>query len=205
MEVRGARCLVRDAFPRRPTHPAPRTTRLYGLLLLAAAGCADTEDGRRLRAPAPVDVGKPAPAYRTVSTSGDSVSIESLRGQAVLLNVWATWCHPCRDEIPELERVYQRYRTRGLELVGVSVDAAGHDAAVRAFAREFGMTYPVWRDPDENVSATFLVVGVPSTFLIDRGGVLRWKKTGPIGRSDTTLVAAIERALAGGLEGRHSP
>jgi hypothetical protein len=58
------------------------------------------------------------------------------------------------------------------------------------------MTYPVWRDPDETVSATFLVVGVPATFLIDRGGVLRWKKTGPVGQSDTTLVAEIERALA---------
>lgn len=162
----------------------------------AAFACGDASEGRRFGAPAPVDVGRPAPAYRTVSASGDSVSLESLRGKPVLLNVWATWCHPCRDEVPELQRLYERYRGRGLELVGVSVDAAGHDDAIRAFARDYGMTYPVWRDPDENVSATFLVVGVPATFLIDRSGVLRWKKTGPIGRSDTTLVAEIERTLA---------
>jgi cytochrome c-type biogenesis protein len=157
--------------------------------------CADVDDSRRFRAPAPVDVGRPAPAYRAVSASGDSVSLESLRGKPVLLNVWATWCHPCRDEIPALQRLHERYGTRGLELVGVSVDAVGADDAIREFARHYGMTYPVWRDPVEHVSAAFLVVGVPATFLIDRAGVLRWKTTGPIGHSDTTLTAAIERAL----------
>lgn len=124
------------------------------------------------------------------------MSLESLRGKPVLLNVWATWCHPCRDEIPELQRLYDRYRGRGLELVGVSVDAVGDEEAIKAFARRYDMTYPIWRDPNENVSTSFLVIGVPATFLIDRGGVLRWKKTGPIGASDTTLTAAIERALA---------
>ncbi len=113
----------------------------------------------------------------------------------MLLNVWATWCHPCRDEIPELQRLYERYRDRGLEIVGVSIDASGDEQSIAAFARRYGMTYPVWRDPDETVSATFLVLGVPATFLIDRGGVVRWKKTGPIGHTDSTLTVAIERAL----------
>jgi peroxiredoxin len=130
-----------------------------------------------------------------VSASGDSVSLAALRGRPVLLNVWATWCHPCRDEIPELQRLYERYRGRGLELVGVSVDAVGDETAIREFMRRYGMTYAVWRDPGETVSATFLVIGVPATFLIDRAGVLRWKKTGPIAREDTTLTAAIERAV----------
>jgi cytochrome c biogenesis protein CcmG/thiol:disulfide interchange protein DsbE len=161
--------------------------------IVAALGCGANDD--RLRAPAPIDVGRPAPAYRAVSADGDSVSLGALRGKPVLLNVWATWCHPCRDEIPELQRLHERYRERGLELVGVSVDAAGDEEAIRAFARRYGMTYPVWRDPNENVSATFLVVGVPATFLIDRAGVLRWKQTGPIAPGDTTLMAAIERAL----------
>jgi peroxiredoxin len=192
-EVRGARCEVRGTASEF-AHRAPRTTYLYTLLLLAAA-CTDTADGPRVRAPAPVDVGRPAPAYKTVAASGDSVSLEALRGKPVLLNVWATWCHPCRDEIPELQRLYERYRERGLELVGVSVDAVGDDEAIRAFMRRYGMTYPVWRDPAENVSAAFLVVGVPATFLIDRAGVLRWKKTGPIAPADTTLTRAIELAL----------
>jgi peroxiredoxin len=158
--------------------------------LTAAVACADAR-----RVPAPVDVGKAAPAYRAVSASGDSVSLAALRGKPVLLNVWATWCHPCRDEIPELQQIYERYRDRGLEMVGVSVDAAGQEEAIRAFGHQYGMTYPVWRDPDEIVSATFLVVGVPATFLIDRAGIVRWKKTGPIQGADSSLVAAIERAL----------
>jgi alkyl hydroperoxide reductase subunit AhpC len=63
---------------------------------------------------------------------------------------------------------------------------------------DFQMEYPVWRDPDERVSAQFLVLGVPATFLIDRQGILRWRKTGPIAPKDTSLSSAIERALVGG-------
>jgi cytochrome c biogenesis protein CcmG/thiol:disulfide interchange protein DsbE len=200
-EVRGARWAVRGtAFGTLFTADrAPRTAHrlILAMALGATTACSDApRDGRALSAPAAVEVGRPAPAYRAVSASGDSVSLEALRGRPVLLNVWATWCHPCRDEIPELQRLYERYRDRGLELVGVSVDAVGGEDAIRDFMRRYGMTYPVWRDPAESVSATFLVIGVPATFLIDRRGVLRWRKTGPIARGDTTLTAAIERALA---------
>jgi peroxiredoxin len=145
-----------------------------------------------------VALGAPAPAYRAVSLDGDSVSLAAQRGKVVLLNVWATWCHPCRDEIPELRKIHTTYRDRGLELIGVSVDTDGSDDAIRQFMREFQMAYPVWRDPEERVSARFLVLGVPATFLIDRRGVLRWKKTGPIAPGDTSLSAAIERAVAEG-------
>jgi cytochrome c-type biogenesis protein len=163
-------------------------------LAILAIGCGTNADS--IRAPGPVEVGKAAPAYRSVTARGDSVSLESLRGKPVLLNIWATWCHPCRDEIPELQRLYERYRGRGLEIVGVSVDASADEKAIADFARRYGMTYPIWRDPDERVSATFLAIGVPATFLIDRRGVLRWRKTGPIGANDTTLTSAIERAVA---------
>ena len=160
-----------------------------GLSALAIAGCSgDTGVAR-------VDVGAPVPAYAAASLSGDSVSLAALRGKVVLLNVWATGCHPCRDEIPELQALHERYAARGLELVGVSVDAESADNAIRAFMRDFRMTYPVWRDPAERVSAQFHIVGVPATFLIDREGVLRWRKTGPIQPGDSTLAAALEQAL----------
>ena len=77
----------------------------------------------------------------------------------------------------------------------MSIDAAGTDDGIRSFMRDFKMTYPVWLDPDERVSARFLTVGVPETFLIDRAGVIRWRKIGPIATGDTTLESAIERAL----------
>ena len=178
-------------------HPAPRIGSLIAVALLSLSSCTSTErsgttttdgDGR-------VEVGYPAPAYATVSLNGDSVSLAAQRGKVVLLNVWATWCHPCRTEIPELRAIHAKYQGQGLELIGVSVDTDGTDDAIRSFMRDFQMTFPIWRDPDERVSTKFLVVGVPATFLIDREGVLRWRKTGPIAPGDTTLTAAIQRAL----------
>lgn len=159
-------------------------------IALAALGCGGS-DGAVAR----VDIGAPVPAYAAVSLAGDTVSLAAQRGKVVLLNVWATWCHPCRDEIPELQALHERYAPRGLELVGISVDTESADQAIRAFMQDFRMTYPVWRDPGERVSAQFHIVGVPATFLIDREGILRWRKTGPIQPGDATLQAAIEQAL----------
>jgi peroxiredoxin len=160
-------------------------------LYLAALGC--SEDGaNRAR---PLRIGDKAPEYRAVSLAGDSVSLAQSLGRVVLLNVWATWCHPCRQEIPVLQALHQRYASRGLELVGVSVDARGEEDTIREFARDFEMTYPLWLDPDERVQSTFLAIGVPATFLIDRDGVLRWRHVGPVRASDSTLVRELERAL----------
>ena len=156
---------------------------------VSVAGCTLPDTSNR------VAVGAPAPAYRAVSLDGDSVSLADHRGKVVLFNVWATWCHPCRDEIPELRELRAKYQARGLELIGVSVDADGSEETIRTFMRDFEMEYPVWRDPGERVSTQFLVIGVPATFLIDRDGILRWRKTGPIRPGDSTLVAAIEQAL----------
>jgi cytochrome c biogenesis protein CcmG, thiol:disulfide interchange protein DsbE len=142
-----------------------------------------------------VDVGSPAPDYSAMTLAGDSVSLHGQRGKVLLLNVWATWCHPCRTEIPELRKVHASYAARGLQLVGVSVDAQGSDDAIRAFMADFQMNYEIWLDPEERILSTFLVVGVPVTFLIDRGGVLRWRKIGPVDPGDTSLTTAIERAL----------
>ena len=169
----------------------------FALATLTGAGCAP--DAPKAKSGAPVsdrvEVGVPVPPYTTIALGGDSVSLAGLHGKVVLLNVWATWCHPCRDEIPELEALHQKHKARGLEVVGVSVDAGGDDTGIREFMREFRMTYAVWRDPDERVSARFLLIGVPATFLIDRQGILRWRTPGPIRPGDSTLALAIERAL----------
>jgi thiol-disulfide isomerase/thioredoxin len=165
-----------------------------GIVAFTALAACGRGDGPRVRPP---EIGQPAPAYQTVSLAGDSVSLAQKRGRVVLLNVWATWCHPCRDEIPILQALHERYAPRGLDLVGVSVDAHGEEATIRDFARDFKMTYPLWLDPDERVQSTFLAIGVPATFLIDREGVLRWRHVGPVRANDSTLVHALERALGG--------
>ena len=163
--------------------------RRLALLVLTAAAC-------RADAVPRVEIGEPAPRYAATTLAGDSASTAALKGKVVLLNVWATWCAPCRDEIPYLESLYQRHRGQGLEIVGVSVDARGQESAIREFAQEFRMTYPIWRDPDERVQSTFLALGVPASYLIDRNGVLRWKHLGTIRASDTTFTQALSAALA---------
>lgn len=167
--------------------PFPHTVRVVALV--AAVACTLDRQAR------PPEIGQPAPAYRTISLTGDSVSLDQAHGRVLLLNVWATWCHPCRQEIPILQALHERYAVRGLELVGVSVDARGEEETIREFARDFRMTYPLWLDPDERVQSTFLAIGVPATFLIDREGVLRWRHVGPVRANDTTLVRELERAL----------
>jgi cytochrome c biogenesis protein CcmG/thiol:disulfide interchange protein DsbE len=177
---------------------APRLAAAALLALLA--GCAGGE--QRFAAP---DVGRPAPAYAAAALAGDSVSLEALRGRVVLLNVWATWCHPCREEIPALQELHERHAGQGLALVGVSVDDRADRAAVEDFAREYGMTYPVWLDPEERVTSAFRTLGVPSTFLIGRDGTILWKHVGPVRADDPALTRLLSEALAAPAEGTPGP
>lgn len=168
------------------------TSLLAGACALAVgAGCTGEGGG----APQAVTVGKPAPAYAGQTLAGDSVTLASLRGRTVLLNVWATWCTPCRTEIPALQRLHDRFGANGLEVVGVSVDADDDEDKIRSFMIDFRMTYPVWRDPAERVSATFLVIGIPATFLVGPDGTLLFRHIGPVTDTDPKLLAAIEQGL----------
>jgi peroxiredoxin len=159
--------------------------------VVAVLACAAHDDA----APRAPELGKTAPDYHAVTLSGDSVSLAQMRGRVVLLNVWATWCHPCREEIPVLQALHEQYESSGLSLVGVSVDARGEEDTIREFAKDFNMTYPLWLDPDERVQSTFLAIGVPATFLIDRNGILRWRHVGPVRANDATLMRELERSL----------
>lgn len=160
-------------------------------LAAAVAGCA----GAGGDPPARVEVGIEAPSYATRNMKGDSVSLALLRGKPVLLNVWATWCLPCKEEIPYLESLNAKHAAQGLQIVGVSIDARGDDAKIENFARDFRMSYPIWRDPDERVNARFLALGVPSTYLIDRDGVLRWKHLGTLRPTSVGFQAALAEVL----------
>lgn len=163
---------------------------LVAVVLLAGCG------GERQRPRALV--GDAAPAYSATNMSGDSVTLASFRGKVVLLNVWATWCAPCREEIPFLQTLYDRHKSEGLEIVGVSVDARGQEESIKGFIDDFAMTYPVWRDPDERVQSLYLALGVPASYIIDREGVLRWRHLGIVRETDTTFSNALTTALNGG-------
>lgn len=166
-------------------HSLRRAIALVAALSLAA--CAE---------PAPEgDVGAPAPDYSAVTLAGDSVSLASLRGRTVLLNVWATWCFPCREELPALQQLHETYGGQGLDLVGVSVDALGSSQAIEGFAKRYGVTYALWHDPDNAVSLKFRGIGVPLSVLIGPDGTVRWKHLGPVRADDPALLAALEESL----------
>jgi cytochrome c biogenesis protein CcmG, thiol:disulfide interchange protein DsbE len=144
------------------------------------------------------DVGAVAPEFAALTLSGDSASLADYHGEVILLNVWATWCIPCREEIPALQRLHDAYSEQGLRIVGVSVDAAGEAATVREFVQSFGVGYDIWLDPAEQIISTFRVIGVPNTFLIDREGVVRWKHIGAVLDDDPELLGSLRSALREG-------
>ena len=155
-------------------------------LLLAA--CGDAPGG-------PVKVGAEAPAFAAETLDGERASLALLRGRPVLLNVWATWCHPCRQEIPALEQLHQAYGTRGLHVVGVSIDQGDQEQGIREFLQEYGASYAVWLDPDGEITTTYSTMGVPNTFLIGPDGTLLWKHVGPVTADNAELRALIENSL----------
>jgi peroxiredoxin len=118
------------------------------------------------------EVAGPAPAFSLQARAGGSGALGDLAGQVVMVNFWATWCGPCREEMPHLEALYQRYSDLGFTLLGVNVeeDASGADK----FLAETPVSFPILFDPANEVSRLYEVIAMPSTVLIDRSGQLRF-------------------------------
>lgn len=133
------------------------------------------------------------PQFAVTTISGQRISSESLRGKVVLVNVWATWCLPCRAEMPLLEGTWQRHKDDGFVLLGASVDHGG-PAVVSAYVRSRNVTYPVAIVGNDVIGALGGVRGYPTSVLIGRDGTVRHRVLGPI--APLTLEPAIRRALA---------
>ncbi len=140
--------------------------------------------------------GDPAPAFTATSLDdGTPVSLSDYLGETLLVNLWATWCHPCRTETPYLQSVYERYRDRGLRILGVSVDLPADSAAIVHFVEEFGVTYDIALDPDAVSRETFHARGLPTSVLIDPTGIVAFSWIGPIPEGDPTFIGGLETAL----------
>jgi cytochrome c biogenesis protein CcmG/thiol:disulfide interchange protein DsbE len=158
-------------------------------LLLWVSACAPGD----LRSP---QVGDPAPEFQAVSLEdGRTVSLTDYAGKTILVNLWATWCAPCRQETPYLQSVYEDNRDRGLMVVGVSVDSPSALDLVDEFLGEMGVTYDILHDPDMVSTDVFLPIGYPASFLIDGDGVVRFTRLGPIAEGDAEFLEALEQAL----------
>ncbi len=162
-------------------------------VLLVVAGLAGACSDKPPEVPGAV--GTAAPVYGAPTMAGDSLDLASMKGQVVLLNVWATWCIPCRREVPELQALHQELEGRGLKVWGVSIDGGEANADVSGFINDFKMTYTVLRDPAERVLSVFRIQGVPASYLIDRDGVIRWRTIGPFKANDPQLQEALRVTL----------
>jgi cytochrome c biogenesis protein CcmG, thiol:disulfide interchange protein DsbE len=180
--------------------PSPAATAAAGPVADAPATAAPAQDPsetiRRLRAvrallwalvgvmvrpaPTPVttaDIGQAAPAMRLPLLGGGEIDLETYRGRPVVLNFWATWCEPCRAEMPVLEQAQQKYREQGLAVLGV--DLQERDEDVQAFLTQIGVTFPTMMDRTGEVARQWRATGLPTTFLIDRQGIIRDVRVGP--------------------------
>lgn len=128
----------------------------------------------------PVMVGSKAPDFSAKSLGGaQTKTLADYKGQVVLLNVWATWCEPCKKELPSFEQLYQAYGPKGLKLVAVSVDAAVSDDSIRAFANHYGITFEILHDSTGGIERAYQTTGYPESFVIGREGDIRKKFIGP--------------------------
>ena len=133
-----------------------------------------------------LEVGEPSPPLELPSIRGGTLSLEELRGNVVLLNIWATWCPPCVKEMPSMQRVYEMHRDDGLEILAVAVDdepgvrqADGRiEGLVSEFVERFGLTFPVVVDPTGDTERAFDTEYLPTTVLIDRQGRIRATEVG---------------------------
>ena len=141
-----------------------------------------------------LDVGGTFPAYEAMNLDGSKFDLASKRDKVVMLNVWATWCGPCREEIPELQKLHDRYKDRGFEVIGVSVDDIAAEA-VKSFADERKVTYPVVIDAEGKIANMLQTSVLPSTVLLDREGKIVWKRFEMILPNDKDVEQAIEKAL----------
>jgi cytochrome c biogenesis protein CcmG, thiol:disulfide interchange protein DsbE len=163
-------------------HPGPEPPRPSGLEGLG--------DGA-------LPVGRRAPDFSLPLLNGGTFSLHSLRGKPVVLNFWAAWCVPCREETPMLVRLHKVYRPRGLQFVGV--DSEDQTADARAFAAQYHVDYPLVRLDDDRLIDAYAVPGLPTTIFIGADGVVTGKVVGGfVGpEGEKLLVARLERLLAG--------
>ena len=140
---------------------------------------------------------EPAKDFKVAALDGSRLTLAELKGKVVMLNLWATWCAPCKEEMPAMERLWQRYRGQGLVVVALSMDSAGAKV-VKPFIEHAKFTYPVALDPRMEVAQLYGARSVPSTFIIDRSGALRAIALGPRDWDGKAALAYFDALLKDG-------
>lgn len=146
----------------------------------------------------PVRIGNAAPNFSANPMAQGSAAkgVADYRGDVVLLNIWATWCGPCRIEMPSMQRLEEQLGPKGLRIVAVSVDVAGMEDAIKAFTEEMKLSFEILHNPAGDIQRSYQTTGVPETFIIGRDGRLRRRVIGADNWDSPANVAYLERLLA---------
>lgn len=142
------------------------------------------------------DVGDLMPAYSAKYLDGKPFDLAAEKGNVVLLNLWATWCSPCRFETPELQALHDKFAAQGFKVIGVSVDEGGAEA-VKQFVTENKITYPIALDADSRIANVLRTTVLPTSVIIGRDGRITWRRIGAVMPNETSsLEAVVKHALA---------
>jgi cytochrome c biogenesis protein CcmG, thiol:disulfide interchange protein DsbE len=142
-----------------------------------------------------VEINHPAPNFRAIDlATRDSASLEDYRGSVTLVNIWATWCLPCRDEMPSMQKLYDSLASRCFRIAAISIDE-GSPEDVSAFAEKYGLTFDILHDRSGQVERLYQTTGVPESFLLDRRGILVKRVIGAHDWSSPANIGAVERLL----------
>lgn len=148
----------------------------------------------------PVSVGSAAPPLEAVTLDGSkrTKTLADYKGKVMLVNVWATWCEPCRVEMPSIEKLHREFAPHGLAVVAVSVDDPGSEERVLEYVKELGLTFEVLHDPAKSITREYQITGYPETFVIARDGTIRKKVIGPADWSSDANRALVRELLGVG-------
>jgi len=135
-----------------------------------------------------------APPFRASSQEGRSVTLASLRGRVVILTFWATWCTPCKDELPMFEQLHRAHEARGLSVIGINVRESG--PVIATFGQTLGLTFPLVADTDGEIARRYGAIGLPVTFLLNRSGRPIGRAVGPRPWSAPAVTSIDEALLA---------
>ena len=161
-----------------------------GLLVVGCSTSAPTPTPTPSPTPTPApQVGKPAPDFQLPNLEGQAVSLSDLRGKPVFLNFWATWCGPCRHEMPFIQEIFEEWSDEGLVILAVDIGEA--PSRVRDFIQSGNFSFPVLLDTSQDVALEYNVRGIPTTFLIDKDGIIQVMKVGSF-----SSTAEIEKSLS---------
>ena len=135
-----------------------------------------------------------APQFTLYDLSGNQVRLIDFKGKVVLLNFWATWCSPCKREIPSLERLYQMRKDKGFEIMAISAERASA-SQIASFAEKYRMSFPILLNPQRDVGSKYWVRAIPTSFLLDKNGVIRWKIVGGREWESPYVLSRIDQLL----------